>query len=622
MTEAPFAFDISPFLCQDESQHYERKSLFEGQPGRKLPRDRRTVRDDVAKNVAAFANAEGGVLILGVEDDGELTGHNYPPSVVQGILEAPKYRLSPPQAPGFIVKHDGVELLVFEVAVADTAVQIQGGGFPMRVGDQTTQIPESSIQALKLAGLVESWESRPSPLGPTDLDSDLLRQAREGGGLGSHTDAEYLLRRKLADIRGRTLQLRRAAELLFARHGPDHPNAGVRIFRVVGTQRRVGLEHNVEERPRIEGPLPSVIEETFRTIAGLLRRPSRLVGERFRETPEYPDFSWKEAVLNAIAHRDYGIEGRCAEVWLYDDRMEVISPGGLVIGVDVERLRALERVHASRNPRLVRGLVDLGYMRDQGEGIPRIFAEMETSFLPEPELEAGANDFTLTLRNTPTLNVKDRSFVASLASEQLTDQEFRALLEVHRHGRVDNARMRTVAGLDTLKASILLRRLRDRGLLKLRGAGSASYYVLGAAISSGVELGADRQELGADGQELGTDGQELGADRQELDAWAAASEQQNLLFPPATLIAAIEELGKRPRKERLRRVIRDLCEWRTLSGAELAQLLGMSLPNLTRRHLTPMVEAGELVRIYEELNHPRQAYRAAGHENERGDEQR
>jgi ATP-dependent DNA helicase RecG len=98
--------------------------------------------------------------------------------------------------------------------------------------------------------------------------------------------------------------------------------------------------------------------------------------------PEYPEFAWKEAVLNAIAHRDYATNGSCVEVWLYDDRMEVKSPGGLLQELSLDDIVGRRRVHASRNPRITRVLVDLGFMRDQGEGIPRMFDEMEGAFCP------------------------------------------------------------------------------------------------------------------------------------------------------------------------------------------------------------------------------------------------
>lgn len=314
----------------------------------------------------------------------------------------------------------------------------------------------------------------------------------------------------MADRRGTGIVLRNAAELVFARYGPNHPNAGVRLFRVVGRERRYGAEHNVEERPRIEGNLPGVIRETMVTVGSLLRRPSRLVGTRFQSAPEYPDFSWKEAVLNAIAHRDYGVEGRTTEVWLFDDRMEVASPGGLVPGITLEALNRQDRVHSSRNPRLVRVLVDLGYMRDQGEGIPRMFAEMEGSFLPAPELTAETAGFQVTLRNTPTLTAADTNFIAAIGDQDLSPEEFRALLEARRHQQVDNARMRRVTGMDTLGASQLLRGLRDRQLLELHSVGSASFYTLHPRLQRAGD--SDAGELQPDAGDLHADAGDLHAD--------------------------------------------------------------------------------------------------------------
>jgi ATP-dependent DNA helicase RecG len=70
--------DLETLARQEEGQFFERKSLWEGAPGAKRVRDRRQVRDEIAAHVAAFANADGGVLLLGIEDDGEVTGHGYP----------------------------------------------------------------------------------------------------------------------------------------------------------------------------------------------------------------------------------------------------------------------------------------------------------------------------------------------------------------------------------------------------------------------------------------------------------------------------------------------------------------------------------------------------------------
>ena len=614
-------FDVTPFLHQDEGQHFERKSLFEGLEGAKRPRERRAVRDQVAEYVAGFANAEGGILILGIEDDHTVTGHNLPDDALATLLTTPRSRLLPPQPAGFLIECDGKPLIVFDVPSSDVPVQVAGDGFPLRIGDKTIQASETHIRALKLQGLAESWESRLSKYGMDDLDGALLARARHGAGLAAWTDEDYLLKRKLADRRGDRIQLRRAAELLFARLGPDHPNAGVRVFRVIGTERRTGPEHNVEERPRIEGNLPAVIEDAFDSVGGLLRRPSRLVGTRFRPVPEYPEFSWKEALLNAVAHRDYSIEGSGTEIWLFDDRLEIVSPGGLPGDLTLDEVLSLKRIHHSRNPRVMRTLVDLGVARDQGEGIPRMFAEMVDAFLPTPRIDTSSRSVRVTLQNTPTLTSSDRAFVARLGSIELSNDEFRALLHAQRHGRVENADLRLLAGVDTLNASLLLRRLRDRSLLDLHPHGANSFYTLPEALLRDADRGelvADRGELIAERGELATDRGERAADRGELvadrgeraaDQGERATDRGELL---REVVEAIARLGVRPRSQRLREVIALICrqrDWTT--PAELARWLQIKPENLTTRHLSPMVESGELERRFpDKPTHAEQAYRA------------
>ncbi len=626
-------FDITPFLDQDEGQHFDRKSLYEGAEGAKRPRNRRAVRDQVAEYIAAFANAEGGVLILGIEDDRTITGYQLPQDALNSILKTPSTRLRPTQPDGFIINVEGRKVIVFDVPASDVPVQVIGDGFPLRMGDQTVQSSESQINTLKFEGMAESWESRRSSMTLADLDERLLERARQGAGLSALSDEDYLLKRKLADRRGRGIVLRNAAALLFARYGPDHPNAGVRLFRVIGTERYTGIEHNVEERPRCEGNLPAVISEIRTVISSLLRRPMRLVGSRFQESSEYPDFAWLEALLNAIAHRDYRVEGTCIEVWLFDDRMEVVSPGGLVGNLTTEALLTLKRVHHSRNPRMIRVLVDLGFARDQGEGIPRMFAEMEDAFLPRPNIDATNRNVTVTLRNTLILNAMDREFISALGDLELSRNEFRTLLYTYRHGQIDNARLRALSGLDTLNASYLLRGLRDRDLLKLHSHGPKSYYTLTSVLTSkvgdykakgeerdtdtgkfdadGRELGTDAEEFSTDIEELGTDAEEFSTDIEELgtDAEEFSTDTGKL---SSDIKAAIDQLGRRPRRENLRPVIRAICDQgRWVTSAELAQLLNFHQNNLMSAHITPMVHIGELEpRFPDKPNHPRQAYRA------------
>ena len=273
--------------------------------------------------------------------------------------------------------------------------------------------------------------------------------------------------------------------------------------------------------------------------------------------------------------------------------MEVVSSGALVGGLALEEVLSLNRVHRTRNPRLVRVLVDLGYARDQGEGVPRMFAEMEDAFLPPPEIEAVGQSLRVTLRNTPNLTVGDREFLSSLESVELSRLELRALIQARRQGRVDNATMRSLSALGILTASRLLRGLRDRGLLVLHSHGADSFYTLASPLPDSVT-----QSL------FGTDRGEFPPDRGEL---------------PPDVQVAIERLGVRPRKERIREVIQAIFQTRDwTTPSQLAELLNFRPRNLSSRHLGPMVDAGNLVRKFPNTpNHPSQAYRASHRGSER-----
>lgn len=115
----------------------------------------------------------------------------------------------------------GTELLIFDVAATDVPVMVTGNDYPLRVGDTIVKMPEPKIRALKLEGLAESWVNRPSNTTLADLDLQLVARAKRGSGYPTLSDEDYLLKRRLADRRGRGIVLRRAAELLFVRD-PDH----------------------------------------------------------------------------------------------------------------------------------------------------------------------------------------------------------------------------------------------------------------------------------------------------------------------------------------------------------------------------------------------------------------
>jgi ATP-dependent DNA helicase RecG len=461
--------DLTPYLRQEEGQFFDRKSLLHGAPGKKRPRNRNEVRDQVAQYLAAFANADGGVLILGQEDDGTLTGHAYPSDAVEDILAVPERRLSPPQPKGWVQAVEGHQLLVFSIPSAPRAVMVHGDGFPRRVKDEVIQDSEEAINAIKRRGQVESYESDLIPgLQLEDLDSELLRTAAKATGLDPADVPGFLLARGLAEVRGPDLLLRKAASLLFARaaQSVDHPNAGLRIFKVDGPERLTGVRNNVSEvKPRLEGNLPYVVKMAYDRIGTLIRNSERLHDLFFREMPEYPTFAWQEALVNAVAHRDYRDFGRGVEVWLFSDRLEVRSPGDLLPSVSLEALRNRRQAHASRNPRITRVLAELGLMREQGEGVPRIFEEMEASWLPMPELSLEGGLFVLTLRNTPVFEGGRPEWITFVRHLPLNTRQQRILAKNER-GSFRSGEYQALNDLDRDQAYKELRAMVEAGYLE------------------------------------------------------------------------------------------------------------------------------------------------------------
>ena len=381
--------ELRALLQREEGQFLEFKSLWDLDKTPRKVLDRRKVRDAIAEYVAAFANADGGTLVLGVDDDGWVSGHGYPEETVREFLAVPEKRLRP--AVHVTVQRavlDGLELLILAIGIAPEAVMVEGNGFPYRVGDAVIREPQEVINERKQAYRRVGYEQRIRPEAVfADLDLDL---ARTFLGQTVHKDrpVEALLEQySLVLSRAGEPAVTNVALLLFGKTplARWHPRAGIRFFRVASTERRHGTQRNVTQLQRLELPLAAAIPEAYRFAATQIRRSEKLHDLFFREMPEYPAFAWQEALVNAVAHRDYADQSREIEVWFFDDRLEVLSPGELVTPVTLRHLQARRRIHASRNPLLVRVLVETGIMREEGEGIPRIFDEMEESSLKPPE---------------------------------------------------------------------------------------------------------------------------------------------------------------------------------------------------------------------------------------------
>lgn len=460
---------LRELIALGEGQFLELKGTwsYDREPPEALGKD--AVRATVADYVAAFANADGGTLVIGVEDNGVATGHGRSAEEIEHLIAVPGRRLrSPWSCDHQLLELDGEQVLVIEVGRAPRAVMVDGNGFPYRTGDQVIKESEERINALKQAYLESGFEQRLASATPDDVDPSLLPSGA--------SDPAWMARRGLITPRQGTPAVSNAAVLLAGR-APIvrwHPTQSVRVFRVDGVEVQRGETRNVTQVERLELPIAELIPAAYEVLRGQIRRSEKLHDLFFREIPEYPPLAWQEAIVNAVAHRDYTDNGRGVEVWFYDDRMEILSPGAPIPPVTVDALRERVAMHASRNPLIARVLVELGLMREEGEGIPRMFDEMQRSFLHSPDLDVTQDDrFVVVLRNTPIFESADQTWRHLVERLTSNDAHRRALL-AHPEG-FTNEQYREVNQVD-----------RDE-----------AYRQIQEMVTAGIVLAADRSGRGA-----------------------------------------------------------------------------------------------------------------------------
>ncbi|MBI4528323.1 MAG: putative DNA binding domain-containing protein [Deltaproteobacteria bacterium] len=431
------AADLGLLLKQERGQFLDFVSAFEHKKGVQNKASGELARE-IARLLTGMANGDGGTLLVGVEPDKSVTGIPHSPEEVQALIQAPQSLISPPLYPSCQRLHLGnLLLLKYDVSPALEVHKLGAGRAFYRIATETPSLPAEQIQSLREAKKSFFFE-RQHILGAgwEDLDRDAIQAFAEK--IQDPRDATLLLGQgyHLLDTSQEKTSLTMAALLLFGKDASRwHPRCGIDFVKYEGTERQHGAALNVIKRIRFEAPLCRLIDETVGRIREHIREKTILHDLFFHERLEYPTFAWQEALVNAVAHRDYSLTGASVEVWMFDDRIEVRSPGLPPAPVTMEQLRQQKRVHFSRNPLLVRVLADLGYLREIGEGIPRIFQEMEHHGLRPPEFSSEGFFFTVTLRNTPIYDEATLKWLNQFGASMINFRQRRLLVYAYSHGK-------------------------------------------------------------------------------------------------------------------------------------------------------------------------------------------
>jgi ATP-dependent DNA helicase RecG len=479
---------IRALVAEGESLYVEFKSAWIYDAEGKRPRPLSDVARDVAVTIVAFANADGGDLVIGVEDGGRITGVPFDEHGRLYLGQVPSRQVTGDDGLGVgalvrEVEVDGLQVLWFRVSQhAGSPLITQDGRCLMRRGKESSPVPPAEVERRRMRILGDGgYESEPVPQASVDdLDLELLRSLTQPiAHLRGFDDPKRLLRYwGLVDGRNGSVILRRAALLLFARDPLRwHPNNRVRIRWVLGDDPGWGAERRTREREVIDA-IPRVLPQVKRILGEALERESLQDG-LFRTSTLLPETALEECLVNAVVHRNYAVAGQAIEILLHPHHVEFRSPGGIPEPLTLDELReARGNVHRTRNPVMMRVLRDLGWARDQGEGIRRIFGSIRQAELHEPELEVVADTFIVRLSTRSIYDEATQSWITAYSPFQLRPEERRHVIALRRaKGRraVDPLARDLGEAYDTTKQA--LADLERRGIV-WHASGTRTYHLV------------------------------------------------------------------------------------------------------------------------------------------------
>lgn len=374
-------------LAIDEDQWFVRKSA-------------RVSPKDLAGDLVAFANAEGGVVVVGLHD-GRVEGTASDVRKVNELRQAAIDFSSPP------VRHhveqvscvngagDADALLVFRVPPSETVHELSNGGCTLRVGDESRRLSFVQRQELHFDRGAQFDGTPVVGVAARDLDPELLLQYRAASGFAG--DDDRLLKNR--GLLGADGSVTAAGYLLFAPNPVERfPSAAVRVVRYRADDRGTGSRLNVDagHDQRIDGPIPKLVERAAALIDEWQPKRTGLdASGRFADLPVVPRDAWLEGVVNAVVHRSYNLAGDHIRVEIFPNRIEISSPGRFPGLADPNRPTEIDRY--ARNPRIARVCTELRITREFGEGIRRMFEEMRLRGLTDPVYSQGQASVRLAL---------------------------------------------------------------------------------------------------------------------------------------------------------------------------------------------------------------------------------
>ena len=424
----------------------------------------------LAKVICAFANTAGGLVILGLGPDGKIMGLKEDNDSIQQKISAGNAMVYP--SPSIRVEShiiSGKRLLMVVVNKADSSVfHSVGGVIYVRIGSTVQRLEGQSIlEFLRNRQILLFDESIEPSAGMDDIDRNritaYLERRGHGGYLAGHSVADFLASKKFLSLQPEP-KIKNIAILFFGKEPQMFfPHAQIKLVRFDGTSPVKVISYEIAS-----GSIPEMIEHAINFVKRFVPREFVIKGLEREEIPSLPVNAFREAIINAAAHRDYFNRNEI-QVSVFDDRVEITNPGGLPEGMEKEMLGVLS---VQRNPGIYQLLKDYGYMEGIGSGISRIYRSMEDFTLQKPDFFISKEIFRITLR------IKRMEDVETAARLGLNARQVKGMEYMKLHGKIKSSIYASINSVSVPSSIKDMKKLEKLGLVKKVGKYRGAYYVL------------------------------------------------------------------------------------------------------------------------------------------------
>ncbi len=403
------------------------------------------------ESISAFANTLGGVIIFGIQEKGGLHATDIDVRRIQAsCAQAARDLVYPPQAVNILaLQFESKPVIVVNVPEASIKEkpcyvkklgQLQGSYIRTGDGDHKMSMYEIDRFIENQYRTARNDIAIVQGASLSDLDPDLLSgwlsrvRATTLGRASAMTDEELMANRRVASLDGDGVLRPTIAGLLSLGSYPQafFPRLNV-IFTAYPTSQKGELGARGErfaDSSNIDGPIPAMVVESVRAASRNMKHGAIVKGGLRENMPDYPLAAIREAVANALMHRDYSVDaqGTPVSIDLYPDRLEISNLGGLFGLLTIDKLGE-KGATASRNQFLARILEDVPYtdyngtvgrvVENRGSGYPTINRELEKALMPQPIAHSDLDEFILMFRHRKMTSHEGRNYSRSNVEEAI-----------------------------------------------------------------------------------------------------------------------------------------------------------------------------------------------------------